>query len=80
MHKSIAALFAASSLVASTPIYAQSSVDMSNVPTRTGAEMKEGNDLIRGHVAIALVAVVGLILLLLELDDDSDDEETSISP
>ena len=67
---------AAAALVAVSPV-AVAAQSAEPLPARTGAEMDGANDLIRGHIALALVAVAGLILLLLELDDDEEDTPVS---
>ena len=82
MRKSLITLFAATALVVSGPVAAQSRAAAAQAPVRTGAQMDQDSELRGLGVLIPAIALIGVILLILKLTDTwpFDDDGDSVSP
>lgn len=85
MRRSLIALLAASALVASGPVVAQSRATAAPAAAesvRTGAAMDDESELRGRGILIPAIVITGLILLLLKLTDTFPfgDDQDSVSP
>ena len=81
VRKSLIALFAATALVASGPIAAQSRAEAAPAPARTGAQMDDDSELRGRGIILPTLAIIGVVLLILKLTDTWPfDDEDSVSP
>lgn len=79
MRKVFVGLLAAAALVASGPVVAQSRAAPADVPTRSGADMEDSNE-VRGGYILPAAAIVAVILVILALTDTWPFDDDPVSP